>query len=241
MPTETPTYDLMLLLSTSVEEDRRAKILGDVETAISGAKGSIVHNADWGTRPLAYRIDHQAEAEYHLLQFTGPASLLESLGHNLGIADGVLRHRIIKVLPGTPEPPAPERVAVPAPPPAPASEADAAASMAPPSPSAAAAAATATESEGEPTDAEATIPSAEGTEPETAAAPEPEAAAAPEASADAEAEAAPEPEAAAEPEVDAEPEAAPEPTVDAEPEASTEPSGEPAAAEPGSAADAPDK
>jgi small subunit ribosomal protein S6 len=127
MPAETPTYDLMLLLSTGVEEERRAKILGDVEGAISGAEGSIVHDADWGTRPLAYRIDHQAEAEYHLLQFQGPTSLLESLGHTLGITDGVLRHRIIKVLPGTPPPPSPDRVAVPAAPPAPASEADVAA------------------------------------------------------------------------------------------------------------------
>jgi small subunit ribosomal protein S6 len=124
MPQETPIYDLMLLLSTGVEEERRAKILGDVETTINGAQGSIAHNADWGTRPMAYRIDHQAEAEYHLLQFTGPTSLLESLGHTLGITDGVLRHRIIKVLPGTPPPPTPDRVAVPAPPPAPAAETD---------------------------------------------------------------------------------------------------------------------
>jgi small subunit ribosomal protein S6 len=114
MPQESPTYDLMLLLSTTVEDERRAKILQDVEGTITGAEGSIVHNADWGTRPLTFRIQHEAEAEYHLLQFTGPTSLLESLGHNLGITDGVLRHRIIKVLPGTPPPPTPERVAVPA-------------------------------------------------------------------------------------------------------------------------------
>jgi small subunit ribosomal protein S6 len=116
MPQESPTYDLMLLLSTGVEDERRAKILQDVEGTITGGEGSIVHNADWGTRPLTFRIQHQTEAEYHLLQFTGPTSLLESLGHNLGITDGVLRHRIIKVLPGTPPPPTPERVAPPAPP-----------------------------------------------------------------------------------------------------------------------------
>jgi small subunit ribosomal protein S6 len=122
MPQEAPIYDLMLLLSTGVEQERRAKILDDVQTAIDAGEGSIVHNSDWGTRPLAYRIDHQPEAEYHLFQFTGPPSLLESLGHTLGITDGVLRHRIIKVLPGTPPPPSPERVAVPAAPPAPAGE-----------------------------------------------------------------------------------------------------------------------
>lgn len=60
---------------------------------------------DWGRRPTTFRINHQTEAEYHLLQFAGPPSLLESLSHNLHIADGVLRFRIIKVLPGTPAAP----------------------------------------------------------------------------------------------------------------------------------------
>jgi small subunit ribosomal protein S6 len=99
-------YDLMLLLSTSTEDEARAKILADVEKAIADAGGSIERNDQWGTRTLTYRIRHEPDAEYHLLQFTGPPSLLESLGYNLRINDGVLRHRIIKVLPGTP--PAPD-------------------------------------------------------------------------------------------------------------------------------------
>jgi small subunit ribosomal protein S6 len=105
MPKTAPLYDLTLLLSTSAPDDRRAKILADVETAIGSGGGSIERNDDWGTRPLAYQIDHQPDAEYHLLQFTGPPSLLEALSHSLKIADGVLRFRIIKVLPGTPPPP----------------------------------------------------------------------------------------------------------------------------------------
>jgi small subunit ribosomal protein S6 len=105
MPKTAPLYDLTLLLSTSAPDDRRAKILADVETAIGSGGGSIERNDDWGTRPLAYQIDHQPDAEYHLLQFTGPPSLLDALTHSLKIADGVLRFRIIKVLPGTPPPP----------------------------------------------------------------------------------------------------------------------------------------
>src|SRR5438477_9644958 len=124
MAEHTPTYDLMLLLSMTAEDDRRAKILADVEKAISSGGGSIVHNGDWGTRPLTYQIQHQAEAEYHLLQFTGPTALLDTLRHSLGITDGVLRSRIIKVLPGTPAPPTPTPAAVHAPAPAPSARAE---------------------------------------------------------------------------------------------------------------------
>jgi small subunit ribosomal protein S6 len=104
MAEDAPIYDLMLLLSTAVEEERRAKVLADVDKAIASGGGSIVYNGDWGTRSLTYRIQHQGDAEYHLLQFTGPPALIESLKHSLGITDGVLRFRVIRVLPGTPPP-----------------------------------------------------------------------------------------------------------------------------------------
>jgi small subunit ribosomal protein S6 len=106
MPKRAIIYDLMLLLSTTVEDERRAKILADVEAAVSSGGGSIERQDAWGTRPMTFPIDHQPEAEYHLLQFTGPPALLEALSHSLRIMDGVLRFRIIKVRPGTP--PAPD-------------------------------------------------------------------------------------------------------------------------------------
>jgi small subunit ribosomal protein S6 len=104
MAQQTTIYDLVLLLSTAAADEERAKILADIETAVSAAGGSIERNQEWGTRPMTYRINHQADAEYHLLQFSGPPALLESLSHSLRIADSVLRFRIIKVIPGMPPP-----------------------------------------------------------------------------------------------------------------------------------------
>jgi small subunit ribosomal protein S6 len=106
MATQAPLYDLVLLLSTSAPEEQRAKIVSDVESAISTANGSIERKDDWGQRPLAYRIQHQPEADYHLIQFTAPPTLIETLTHDLSITDGVVRFRVIKNLPGTP--PAPD-------------------------------------------------------------------------------------------------------------------------------------
>jgi small subunit ribosomal protein S6 len=105
MATEAPIYDLTLLLSSDAEDDQRTKILADVESAISTAGGSVERNDDWGRRPLAYEIRHQPEAEYHLLQFRAPPTLIEELSHTLRITDGVLRFRVIKVRPGTPPAP----------------------------------------------------------------------------------------------------------------------------------------
>lgn len=118
MAAEPPLYDLMLLLAAGAPEEQRSKILTDVESAITGANGSIERKDDWGQRPLAYRIHHQPDADYHLLQFKAPPTLIETLSHDLRITDGVVRFRVIKNLPGTPPAPdsAPPVVATAAPP-----------------------------------------------------------------------------------------------------------------------------
>lgn len=95
----------MLLLAAELDDERRGEILEGVETTIGAGEGEIASRHDWGMRTLAYEIDHETDAQYHLLQFSGPPSLLETLDHNLKITDGVTRFRIIRVLPGTPAPP----------------------------------------------------------------------------------------------------------------------------------------
>jgi len=106
-------YDLVLLLDTEAEDDRRAKILADVESAIAAA-GEVVGTHDWGRRALAYEIRHKPDAEYHLVQFHATPELLAELQRTLRITDGVVRSRIIKLRPGTPGPVDPPRVERPA-------------------------------------------------------------------------------------------------------------------------------
>jgi small subunit ribosomal protein S6 len=108
-----PTYDLTVLLDVAIAEDQRERILADIETLISD-QGSLVSTHDWGRRKMAYEIRHKEEAEYHLLQFQGSKDLLERLDRTLRITDAVVRFRIIKLAPGTPDPPDLRAASVPA-------------------------------------------------------------------------------------------------------------------------------
>jgi small subunit ribosomal protein S6 len=99
------TYDLVLLLDPQTEDDARAKIVSSTRDAIV-SQGELVRHDEWGERPLAYPIKRKASAEYHLLQFhTASAELIAELSRTLRITDGVLRFRINKLAPGTPEAP----------------------------------------------------------------------------------------------------------------------------------------
>ncbi|HWY89090.1 MAG TPA: 30S ribosomal protein S6 [Solirubrobacteraceae bacterium] len=100
-----PTYDLVLLLDPQAEEDVRTKILTDTREAIAAA-GEVVREDDWGDRALAYPIERKTDAEYHLLQFHASSpELLHELDRALRITDGILRFRIVKLKPGTPDAP----------------------------------------------------------------------------------------------------------------------------------------
>lgn len=104
MAAAAPTYDLMLMLDAKADAATHEKIRADVRAMIE-ASGTILNSAGYGTRKLAYEIDHEGEADYDLVQFEGPTTLLDQLRRTLGITDGVIRARIIKVRPGTPAAP----------------------------------------------------------------------------------------------------------------------------------------
>ena len=103
-------YDLMLLLDPTAPEERRNAAISETESMI-GSDGELVGSYDWGTRRMAYEIDHRPEADYRLYQFNGDNPLLERLNQRLRITDAVLRFRIIKVKPGQPTPPPPDQQA----------------------------------------------------------------------------------------------------------------------------------
>ncbi len=100
-----PTYDLVLLLDAEADEQAHTRILGEAREAIK-AEGELLRDDTWGDRALTYPIDHKTTARYHLLQFhaTTPG-LLERLDRSLRFADEVVRFRVIKLKPGTPEAP----------------------------------------------------------------------------------------------------------------------------------------
>jgi small subunit ribosomal protein S6 len=105
MTLDAATYDLVLMLDPAAEDAVRSKILADAKQAIS-AQGELLREDQWGDRALAYPIDHKTTAEYHLLQFhVGETELLSGLERSLSITDGIIRFRIIKLKPGTPEAP----------------------------------------------------------------------------------------------------------------------------------------
>jgi small subunit ribosomal protein S6 len=107
-------YELVLMLDPQLDAPARDALAQDARGQIE-ASGSLKHENDWGLRKMAYEINRRTEADYRWMRFEAPSDLLDSLDHNLKIADGVLRFRIFKVDPGTPVIVPPATAAAPGP------------------------------------------------------------------------------------------------------------------------------
>jgi small subunit ribosomal protein S6 len=94
-------YELVLMLDPGRDAPARDALADETKKQIE-ASGTLKHENNWGLRKMAYEIDRRNEADYRWFRFEAPTSLLESLDHNLKIADGVLRFRIFKVDPDAP-------------------------------------------------------------------------------------------------------------------------------------------
>lgn len=105
MVREAYLYDLVLLLDPDLEDERREKILTDTEAIILDHGGDIVERHDWGVRQTTFEIGKRKDQDYHLIQFHATNAGLSRLDHTLRITDGVSRHRVIKLRPGTPAAP----------------------------------------------------------------------------------------------------------------------------------------
>jgi small subunit ribosomal protein S6 len=93
-------YDLTLILDPEAPTESRDELLEGIRSAIE-TEGAIHAEHDWGVRRLAYEIDHHGDGHYHLWQIEAEPALLDRLDRSLKIADGVLRFRLIRVVPGT--------------------------------------------------------------------------------------------------------------------------------------------
>jgi small subunit ribosomal protein S6 len=107
-------YELVLMLDPQLDAPARDGLAQDARGQIE-AGGALKHENSWGLRKMAYEINKRTEADYRWMRFEAPTELLDSLDHNLKIADGVLRFRIFKVDPSAPVIVPPATTAAPGP------------------------------------------------------------------------------------------------------------------------------
>ena len=90
-------YELMLVISPDVADDKSQALVDRTTRQIVTAGGQIVKVAPWGRRRLAYPIDRHREGSYQIILFEAPPEAITELEHTLLITEEVLRHLVTRV------------------------------------------------------------------------------------------------------------------------------------------------
>ena len=102
-------YEVMAIFEATTEPTVIQGVLDqalDVIRTTGGTPGAIDR---WGKRTFAYEVNHKREGYYVVVEFTAEPETVAALDRMLGLADEVVRHKIVR-LPGPqgrrPRPPA---------------------------------------------------------------------------------------------------------------------------------------
>ena len=89
-------YELMVIVSDTLEEPAVRDLLGRVEALVGEQGGRVVMNDYWGKRPLAYEIAHRQHGYYAVLDLEISPQGLAEVERQLKISDDVVRFKSIR-------------------------------------------------------------------------------------------------------------------------------------------------
>lgn len=89
------SYECAVILHPAVNDDGvRASTAKYIEIIAKGG-GEITRVETWGKRRLSFEITKQVEGTYFFYRFRGATTVIDELGRQLRIDEGVLRHLIV--------------------------------------------------------------------------------------------------------------------------------------------------
>jgi small subunit ribosomal protein S6 len=90
-------YEVMAIFEASTEPSLIQSVLDhalDVIRTNGGTPGAIDR---WGKRTFAYEVNHKREGYYVVVEFSGESRTVSELDRTLGLADEVVRHKIVRL------------------------------------------------------------------------------------------------------------------------------------------------
>jgi small subunit ribosomal protein S6 len=90
-------YEVMAIFDATTEPTVIQGVLDHALEVIRGAGGNPGTIDRWGRRQFAYEVNHKREGYYVIVEFTGEPQTVVALDRMLGLADEVVRHKVVRL------------------------------------------------------------------------------------------------------------------------------------------------
>lgn len=90
------TYELALVLSAKLADEKQKKIVADVKKYITGAAGKTEEAKLFGKKKFTYPIKKETEGFYYIMNFSLDGKETAPLNKKLTLNEGILRYLLIR-------------------------------------------------------------------------------------------------------------------------------------------------
>jgi small subunit ribosomal protein S6 len=89
-------YEMMLIVTDTLEEEAAIATFDRAKDILAQEGGTLLDEAWWGRRRLAYEIDKRHFGFYGVLDFEATAEAVDELERRLKITDEVVRFKTVR-------------------------------------------------------------------------------------------------------------------------------------------------
>ena len=89
-------YEVMAIFEATTEPGLIQSVLDHALEVIRTNGGNPGTIDRWGKRSFAYEVNHKREGYYVVVEFTGEPETVTALDRMLGLADEVVRHKVVR-------------------------------------------------------------------------------------------------------------------------------------------------
>ena len=89
-------YELMVIITDTLDDDGVEATRSRIRDVVAAQSGTIVDEADWGRRPLAYEINKRTHGYYVVLDVEISTEGLKELERQLKLSDDVVRFKSVR-------------------------------------------------------------------------------------------------------------------------------------------------
>jgi small subunit ribosomal protein S6 len=90
-------YEVMAIFEATTEPTVIQGVLDHALEVIRTNAGNPGAIDRWGKRTFAYEVNHKREGYYVVVEFTGEPETVAALDRMLGLADEVVRHKVVRL------------------------------------------------------------------------------------------------------------------------------------------------
>ena len=89
-------YEMMILITDRVDDEAATAVFDKAKDVLAQQGGTVLDEAWWGKRKLAYEIDHRDHGFYGILDFEGSTEAVTEVERQLKISDDVVRFKTVR-------------------------------------------------------------------------------------------------------------------------------------------------